>query len=175
MPQFTESGFVTESLNWTNQKLVGVVCDDVDAAIATLGPSIISLNAGNSRDVRVYSADADTMNFLTIDRYDVPVNTDKIFDYSWNPQPTIENEQDLISLEFIRKDAVANDYIACFFIVINPGIHSIDKDASEIIMDYTYFDPFGESNVRHRELKRELYQYYIYNQDESFVYDFKTF
>jgi hypothetical protein len=184
MPQFTEAQFVTESLSWTSQKLVGIVCDDPAQAVATLGPAIVAINLSNGRDVRVFDADEDTMNFLRNELTRVPVRSDKIFDYTWvwdenyrhgTPVDIPENVQDLINLEYVRKDGDANNFIGAFFIKINEGIEGIDKDASEIVMDYTYHSPFVSSNARHRELRREMYQYYIYNQDESFIYDFKTF
>jgi len=175
MPSFTEAEIVTESLTWDNTGLIGIVCDDPATAVANLGADIILENGNNSRDVRVYNANTSEISYLIIGGFNLTPYTDKIFDYSWNPADIVQNQLDLISFELTLKRSQDDGYVAVFFIQINEGIYSLDKDASELVLDYTYLCPFGYSNLRYKDLKRNSSRFYIYNQDNDTIYDFKTF
>ena len=176
----TPSEFIQESLTWTNEKLVSVICDNQVGALNELGPSIITLNFLNDREVRAYDANNSLMLFEQIARDYVPYFSDRIFEFSWRnlavrngetPYPPT-NVNDSINYEFIRKEASEVGYFGLFFIKINPNIQSIDKVASDICMDYTYV---SSNNEKHYWLIKNTYKYYIYNQSENKIYDFQTF
>ena len=56
-------------------------------------------------------------------------------------------------------------------------IEGISQSAPEIVMDYTVQKngPQFYINRRHVDFKRQLYKYYIFDQDTDTFYDFQTY
>jgi hypothetical protein len=165
-PSIPPSTFISStSLTWDNRGLIGVIADDQETALTTLGPPIIAANALAGRTVKIFDMIEGEIVYLQW-----RLREAKNGGNEFPPQNVLDD----VSAEFIKRDAIANDYIALFFYKLSDETDSIDKNASEISMDYTY-EEYTLHNIKHIQLKRELSKYYIYNQDIDIIYDFKTF
>jgi len=171
------SAFVEESITWDNIGLIGVICDDQNEAISDLYIPLMAINSLNGRDLRIFDANEDLITVYQNERGAVPEFTDHIFDWMWEEDrdgwTPPSNILDSMSFELIRKEATREGYYALFFFKFPEYLDGVDFTASQIAVDYTYGSTFDE--VSHARMKRELFRYYIYNQEENVFYDFKTF
>jgi len=174
--ELTEAEFIDESITWANTGLITVVCDDQSQAISDLSVSLITKNSENSIDLRIFDADEDVMIYQQISQNVVDFYTDRIYDYMWKRigdgeiyprEPPTLNVYSDIEYEFIRKDAVNENYNALFFTSISQYAGPLDRSASQLAYSYTY--------INLAKLKRETCKMYIYNQDTNLFYDFQTF
>jgi hypothetical protein len=170
--------FIDESITWTNIGSVGVICDDQEQAISDLYIPLININTANGRDLRIFDANDDLIRVYSQYPDNVPYFSDHIYDWMWEKDNNYEdpptNVLSNISYELIKDEAIEEGYYSLFFFKFPDHLEGIDFTASQISKDYTYSSTYDQQN-KHMRLKRELYKYYIYNQDEERIYDFKTF
>jgi len=172
----------SESLSWTNEGIIGVICDDPGVAAESLGSLIVLANLAEGRDVKVFNFNDGQILYLQVEEERFDQFNDKIHEYKWRIIAERDglsafpntNELSSINPEIVSQDSKSENYIAVIFNSISNKIKSIDRFASEISMDYTYGGDSADHNS-HIRLRRELSKYYIYNQDKDTIYDFKTF
>jgi hypothetical protein len=175
---FTPTEWVNnESPLFDNSGIIGVVCDDQEAAFNELTPLLGSVNP------LIVTVDEENslINHNLLD-YDIPRFTDKMYDYIWREEIkktkgflfAPRNVPGKINFEYLNKQSRIQDFIAVVFIKISDDIDCLDPIASQISYDYTAADG-NDSNIRHRLLRCQLSKYYIYNQEENLIYDFIEF
>jgi hypothetical protein len=181
-PRVTPAVFVsTVSLTWSAQTSVGVICDDQEGAITELGNSIVAINALAGREARIYDAFIGTRTYLRTGVDHVEQYNDRIYEHRYRDhfeslgfeRDVATNTDDLLNFNLIKKESIAEDFIAVEFNKLSNEIKSINKNADEIVLDYT-ISGFTNSNNRHISMARELTKYYIYNQEDGFIYDFSN-
>lgn len=166
-----------EALTFTNEGLIGVICDDQEAAFNELTPILQLTND------KIYTVDEENsvINHIYINP-GVSRFTDKKYDYIWRENSykyngyyfPPKNIPAQIDFEYLDKQSRIKDFIGVVFIKISDKINCIDKNASQIANDYTALQG-DDANARHRRLRCFLSKYYIYNQDENLIYDFIEF
>jgi hypothetical protein len=176
--QFTPTEWAEEeALTFTNEGLIGIICDNQEDAFNELTPLLQSTNP------IIYTVDEEnsTINYVHL-QYDISRFTDKMYDYIWRENLEKEkgyyfppkNVPGKINFEYLDKQSRKQNFIGVVFIKISDKIKCLDSIASQIANDYTEYQGDND-NARHRRLRCFLSKYYIYNQDENLIYDFIEF
>jgi hypothetical protein len=173
--KLSEQEFIDESTTWKNNGIICVICDNSEEAISDLSNKIIEKNLEYDREVKIFNALNDKIQILKNKPSRVPYFSDKIFDWMWIEavNEPVQDTNDYMSFEFIRKTSKEIGFYSLFFFNYPPYIEYIDKNATQIVLDYT--KSFGGNNSLHIEMKRECSIYYIYDQENNYFYKFKQF